>query len=161
MIPYSLLAILNFAGDEVKGNPFPELIFGTALLLLGLFMLLAQRKSGRRLAVASLQQNEGRFLRNQIRRRKQVAGMIAIIGVMIACGALIPWEKALATFAVYWLIVLGLAFWTILLAFADLAATQLHSSLELNQMNRQKQELERVAKQIRDAQGSSTQDPPA
>ncbi len=155
------LVILNFAGEEVKGNPIPELVFGTALFLLGIFMLLAQRKSGSRLTDEDLQQNEGKFLRNQIRRRMQVAGMIAIIGVMIACGALIPWEKALATFAIYWMIVLGLAFWTILLAFADLAATRLHSSLELNQMNRQKQELERVAQQIRDAQASSTREPPA
>lgn len=155
------LVILNFAGEEVKGNPIPELVFGSALAALGIFMMLAQRKSGVQLTNEDLQQQDAKFLRNQNRRRMQVAGMIIIIGSMIACGALIPWEEALATFAVYWLIVLGLAFWTILLAFADLAATRLHSSVELNQINRQKHELERVAQQIRDAQASSTREPPA
>lgn len=155
------LVILNFAGEEVRGNPIPELIFGTLLALLGILMLLAQRKAGARPTGEDLQPHDAKFIRNQTRRRMQVAGMISIIGIMIACGALIPWEKALATFAVYWMIVLGLAFWTILLAFADLAATRLHSSMELNQINRQKNELERMAQQIRDAQASSSQEPPA
>ncbi len=155
------LVILNFAGEEVKGNPIPELIFGSLLTLLGIFMLLAQKKAGTRLTDEEIQQHDLKFLRNQTRRRMQVAGMISIIGIMIACGALIPWEEALATFAVYWIIVLVLAFWTILLAFADLAATRLHSSIELNQIDRQKNELERMAQQIRDAQAASRQEPPA
>lgn len=119
-------------------------------------MLRGQKKADRELSAGKYEQVERNYLRKRIRRRTQVAGMILLIGIMIPIGdAFIPWQNALATFAVYWIIVLILAFWTILLAFADIAATKTHSSVELSRLERQKKELEHMAQQIRDMQQAS------
>lgn len=119
-------------------------------------MLIAQRRARRNLDDRKLPEHERNYLQNRIRRRTQVAGMILLIGLMIPIGdSLIPWQKAVATFAVYWIIVLLLAFWTIMLAFADIAATRLHSSIELTRLKRQQKDLEQAAQQLRDLHASS------
>lgn len=121
--------------------------------MLGLFMLHVQRLARRNLSEQTLSDHERVFLVRRIRRRTQVSGMILIIGIMIPMGdAVIPWQKALVTFAIYWIIVLLLAMWTILLAFADIAATRMHTALELTKLQLKQQELERMAQQIRAAQ---------
>ncbi|TWT56895.1 hypothetical protein KOR42_02500 [Thalassoglobus neptunius] len=141
----------------MKNPEVPGLIFGGALVVLSIFMLRAQRKAFRVLSESEESRAEKQFLGNRIRRRTQVAGMIGIIGLMIPIGdSLIDWRNAAATFAVYWLIVLALAFWTIILAFADIAATHAHTSIELNQIKRQQRELESVAEQLRQAQNRSS-----
>lgn len=134
----------------MKNPEVPGLIFGGILMLLAVIMLWLQRKAARELRQSDESPLEVRFLQNRIRRRTQVAGLIGMIGLMIPIGdSLIDWRKAAATFALYWLIVLGLAFWTILLAFADIAAIKTHSSIELNQIKRKQRELESVAEHLR------------
>lgn len=134
-------------------GPIPGLIFGGCLIVLGISMLLAQKKNFQSLSSTDTDRREYDFLLKRARRRVQVAGLILIIGIMIPVGdALIPWQKAVATFAIYWIIVIVLAMWTILLAFADIAATRMHTSIELTRLQNQQQNLERVAQQIREAQ---------
>lgn len=124
-------------------------------------MLTAQRRARKSLDGRKLPEHEQNYLQNRIRRRTQVAGMILLIGLMIPIGdSLIPWQKAVATFAVYWIIVLLLAFWTIMLAFADIAATRLHSSIELTRLKRQQKDLEQAAQQLRDLHASSRDNHP-
>lgn len=138
------------------GNPVPGLVFGGFLIIVGGFMLWVQRRSRVELNESDATGRERTYLSNRIRRRTQVAGMIFLIGLMIPIGdSLIPWQNAVATFAIYWLIVLFLALWTILLAFADIAATRLHSTVELARLKRQQQELEQAAQQLREIQQSS------
>ena len=80
--------------------------------------------------------------------------MILIMGIMIPLGDYSPelWLGAVATFAIYWMIVLGLAFWTILLAVGDLLATRTHAAVEMNSLNRQRAELENAARALQERQ---------
>lgn len=134
-------------------GPIPGLIFGGCLIALGCSMLWAQKKNFQSLSSSETDRREHDFLLKRARRRFQVAGLILIIGIMIPVGdALIPWQKAVATFAIYWIIVIVLALWTILLALADIAATRMHTSIELTRLQNQQQNLERVAQQLREAQ---------
>ena len=134
-------------------GPIPGLIFGGSLIVLGVFMVLTQWKVLKELNKSEHHNREYDFLLRRVRRRIQVAGLILIIGIMIPVGdALIPWQKAVATFAIYWIIVIILALWTILLAFADIAATRMHTSVELTRLHNQEQNLERAAQQLREAQ---------
>ncbi|WP_437224342.1 hypothetical protein SH661x_003588 [Planctomicrobium sp. SH661] len=130
-------------------NPIPALVFGVLLLLVGAAMLRSQRR-GRRDADNALTGEERKFLSLRVRRRNQVAGMIILIGIMIPVGdSLIPWKNAPGTFAVYWMIVIGLALWTGLLAVGDMAATRAHMARELNRLHRSQLELHRVAQRAR------------
>jgi hypothetical protein len=133
----------------------PALIFGGCLIIVGVLMLLAQRRARRDLAQGTTSTGEQAYLNKRARRREQVAGMILLIGIMIPLGdSLIPWEKAPATFAVYWLIVIGLAAWTGLLAIGDLFATRAFMSIELNRLHRKQVELENAAQQLKRGEGN-------
>lgn len=133
-------------------NPWPALVFGGLLLLTGGMMLFAQRKAAAA-AEQEPQEETRQFLRRRSRRRSQVAGMILLIGVMIPVGdSLINWIRAPATFGVYWTIVLGLAFWTGLLAVGDMAATRAQMARELNRLHRSQLELHSLAKRVRQSE---------
>lgn len=139
--------------ENPPAGPIPGLLFGGFLIVLSLFMLFVQRRAFHELGENEVEGRERDFLLRRIRRRTQVAGMILIIGIMIPVGdTLIPWQKAVATFAIYWIIVIILALWTILLAFADMAATQMHTSVELTKLQHQQENLRRVAEQLRQSQ---------
>ncbi|WP_417848404.1 hypothetical protein [Thalassoglobus sp.] len=143
-------------------NPIPALIFGGFLIALGGFLLFNQKKLNDSLSKQDLPEQELKFLRRRSRRRMQVAGLILLIGIMIPTGdSLIPWGHALVTFAIYWLIVLGLAFWIILLALADIVATRTHTSVELTRLQIQQQSLEQAANQLRKAQAAARRDSPS
>lgn len=134
-------------------NPIPALAFGAFLLVVGGAMLAVQRKASRNVDDQAENKREHRFLSRRIRRRTQVAGLILLIGLMIPVGdMLIPWEKRPGTFAVYWIVVIGLAVWTIVLAMGDIASTRMHVSMELSQLRRQQRELEEAARRLRQEQ---------
>lgn len=127
----------------------PALVFGALLLVTGGSMLLAQRRAAHQVRESTGPDEDAGFLARRVRRRSQVAGMILLIGVMIPLGdSLIPWRNAPGTFAVYWLIVIGLAVWTGLLAVGDLVATRAQVTQELNRLHRRKLELRDVAQQL-------------
>ena len=131
----------------MKSEDIPGLLFGGFLVILSIFMFRAQRKAARQLPEEPV---ERRFLQSRIRRRSQVAGLLGLVGLMIPIGdSLINWKDAPATFAVYWLIVMGLACWVIILALGDIASTQAHSAVEMNLLKRQQRELESAAERLR------------
>jgi hypothetical protein len=132
----------------------PALAFGGCLMLLGASMIYAQQRGLRLLAADPLETPEAKFLRRRGRRRTQVAGMIVLIGAMIAAGdSLFRWQNAPGTFAVYWMIVLALAIWTGAISLADMAATRAHMTTELNRLRRQELALKEVAQKLQEAQG--------
>lgn len=131
-------------------NPIPAVVFGAFLLLVGGGLLAAEVWAGRRRRGAAMERSEQAYYHRRHRRRLQVAGLILLIGVMIPVGdSLIPWEQAATTFAVYWLIVLGLAFWTILLAVGDMLSTKLYADATMNRIHAQRLELEQTAERLR------------
>lgn len=139
-------------------NPIPAAIFGGLLLLTGMIMLISQRR-----AVTETDQgnskDERNYLQHRARRRTQVAGMIILVGVMIPVGdSLISWKNAPGTFAVYWMIVIGLACWIGLLALGDMAATRAYMARELNRLHRSELELHRVAQRARDSKQNPSLD---
>ncbi|SFH61753.1 hypothetical protein [Planctomicrobium piriforme] len=132
----------------------PALIFGSCLLVVGVVMLQSQRQMWQRVLSDPSEADDIPFLKRRYRRRSQVAGMIILIALMIPIGdSLIPWEKAPATFAVYWMIVLGLAIWTGLLAVGDIASTRAHMMSELNRLHRRELQLRDAAERLRNAEG--------
>lgn len=131
-------------------NPIPAAIFGGLLLFTGIVMLLSQRRTGE-VVDQGKSKEECRYLQHRLRRRTQVAGMIILVGVMIPVGdSLISWKNAPGTFAVYWMIVIGLACWIGLLALGDMAATRAYMARELNRLHRSELELHRVAQRARE-----------
>lgn len=59
----------------------------------------------------------------QLRRRLQVSGFLAAIGVMIPLGDMLPiFRRDQQLFAIFWLVVLGLVVWMVLLVLGDLAS---------------------------------------
>src|SRR5262245_9696238 len=91
----------------------PAIIFGSFLIIVGLWMLLTQRAASRAMDLQPPEEIDRKFQMHRIWRRTQVAGMILLIGIMIPVGdSLINWKNVPATFAVYWMVVLSLAIWT-------------------------------------------------
>jgi len=128
----------------------PALVFGGALVLTAVVMLISQRRAWGRMVADPGLSRELPFLKRRTRRRSQIAGMILMIGIMIPVGdSLIPWKEAPGTFAVYWTIVLALALWTGILAVGDLVSTQVQMSSELHRLQRYEHQLRDAAEQLR------------
>jgi cell division protein FtsB len=68
--------------------------------------------------------------------------------------AVISWRQHPGWFAVYWMVVLGLAAWVMALALGDLLATRAHSRAALARLRQQQRELEREAAQLRARAGN-------
>lgn len=138
----------------MNSDDIPGLVFGGFLVIMAFFMFRAQRKAARNTVDDP---SERRFLQNRIRRRKQVAGLLGLVGLMIVIGdplMNINWKEAPATFAIYWLIVLAITLWIIVLAMGDMAATYSYSSIEMNLLKRQQRELEAAAERLRQQQST-------
>jgi hypothetical protein len=130
----------------------PALIFGGALILVGSGLLWYQWRAGQPDRTdLNLDPFDRRYLATRHRRRLQVAGLILLIGIMIPLGDAIPWQQAAATFAIYWLIVLALGFWTMLLAIGDMVSTRLHTQVSLKRLHSRQQDLEETARRLHSA----------
>lgn len=142
-------------------NRIPAIVFGAFLLIVGGLMLAAQKRGERRLLESAKSPGERGFLSRRVRRRSQVAGLIMLIGAMIPIGdALIPgeaWKDRPGTFAIYWLIVIGLALWTIVLALGDIVSTQTRLAMELQLLQQQRSELEHAARRLQEERNRGTQ----
>ena len=132
-------------------NQLPAIVFGTFLIAVGAAMLVYQLRSRETKAEDfKLDPLDRRYFEARNRRRIQVAGLILIIGVMIPVGdSLIPWEQATTTFAIYWMLVLALSFWTMLLALGDMLATRMHTRVSLDRLRAQQRDLETSAEKLR------------
>ncbi|MEZ5944038.1 MAG: hypothetical protein R3C18_21820 [Planctomycetaceae bacterium] len=141
-------------------NRIPALVFGVFLMVTGSVMLWYQLRSRRASAEDfKLDPRDRRFLDTRNRRRIQVAGLIILIGVMFPVGdSLIPWKDAPTTFAIYWLIVLALGFWTMLLAVGDMLATRMHTNVSLDRLKSQQKDLEDAVSKIREQRKASSEE---
>ncbi len=94
----------------------------------------------------------------QLRRRMQVSGFLALIGVLIPLGDLLPiFRQSPRLFVIYWLSVLGLVIWMVLLALGDLASNVAYHRLAQHQLNLERRTLKREIDQFR-ASGNGRHD---
>lgn len=108
-------------------------LFPISLIVLSAVLLGLHIRKWRLLDEGSQEDDQQRFLRRQLRRRLQVSAMIGLLGIAIAAGMAIPWQRWPLAFAFYWLLVILVTFWIALLALADMA----HSRAYVNELNRE------------------------
>ena len=144
----------------------PALVFGVCLAVGGIAALIWHARTWHaRRADESLSSEERRYYRRQFLRRVQTSGLIVVIGVLFPVGdGIIPkdtWKDHPGWFAIYWMIVLGLALWVMALGLTDLLSTRIHSRDTLGKLRRlreQQRELEREIAQIKS--GNRSPPPP-
>ncbi len=121
-------------------------VFGAVLVAVGLLMIRSHRRAWvRQQGEAGLSREDRTRLFLRYRRRLQMSGMIAVLGVMIAVGDVWIWGQGLVVATVYWIVVIGLGVWLLLLGIADLASVRLGSRNardELRQIGEKRKELE-------------------
>ncbi|MEM1063725.1 MAG: hypothetical protein AAF532_06145 [Planctomycetota bacterium] len=87
-------------------------------------------------------EDDAEFFAKRRRRRTQVAVMLAVVGVAIPLG---DWafdgRNAPFAFTIYWLTVLLVVLWVIAIGLLDLAATRIHTRIQLRKLDRKKNEL--------------------
>jgi len=121
-------------------------VFGAVLVAVGLLMIRSHRRAwARQQGEAGLSREDRTRLFLRYRRRLQMSGMIAVLGVMLGVGDALIWDQGLLVATVYWVVVIGLGVWLLLLGIADLASVRVGSRDardELRQISEKRKELE-------------------
>ncbi|MEC7557736.1 MAG: hypothetical protein VYA32_11185 [Planctomycetota bacterium] len=121
-------------------------VFGAVLVAVGLLMIRSHRRAwARQQGEAGLSREDRTRLFLRYRRRLQMSGMIAVLGVMLGVGDALIWDQGLLVATVYWVVVIGLGVWLLLLGIADLASVRIGSRDardELRQISEKRKELE-------------------
>jgi len=116
------------------------------LVVVGVLMMRAHcRTWARQQGDQGLNQWDRKRLGSRFRRRMQMSGMIALMGVMLGFGDALIWQQDLEVIAVYWIVVICLGGWLLLLGMGDLASVRVDSKqarAELREIGTQRQELE-------------------
>ena len=142
-------------GQLVPISNVVSIVFGIALVLLGLAFMRRHRRTWKtRQADPNISNDDRSYYARQHRRRMLTSGLIAALGVLIPIGDLLferkPAPPALPlTF--FWIGVLLIVLWVLLLGFLDLFATGLHAQDAMSQVNAEKAALERQLEEIRRA----------
>jgi hypothetical protein len=126
-------------------NPWPALSVGVALVGLGVSAMISHVRSWRRMRDnAELGDEERTYYYRRYRRRLQISGMLAILGILIGVGdVILPWQQRPLWPTLYWIGVLLLTGWVLLLGIADLVSTAAYSRAQLARVRQQQRELER------------------
>ena len=128
-------------------------VFGAALLVVGMLMMRAHRRTwARQQDDPRLEQSGLRRLRVRYRRRMQMSGMIAVLGVLMAVGDALIWEQGFEAAAIYWICVIGLGGWLLLLGMGDLMSVRIdlkRDRAELRGIGDERKGLEAELEEIR------------
>jgi hypothetical protein len=118
----------------------PAVIVGSALIVFAAALAAFQWRAWKAGPKLLPHDDEARIhSARQLRRRLQVSGFLAAIGVMIPLGDVLPiFRKDPLLFVIYWFAVLGLVVWMVLLVLGDLA-----SNLAFNRTAQSQLEIER------------------
>lgn len=131
-------------------NQFLAPAVGLIVFVLGLLLLRWHRKTRTRLQNdPSLDEHDQSHYARQYRRRMTTSSMVALLGVLIAVGDLLPWNRMPLLFPFYWGAVLLLALWVVLLALGDLASSRAYTNAALSRIRQKQLELELEAAEHR------------
>ena len=124
---------------------------GGILIVLGATMMLSHLRTWkRRRGSDDLSHQDLSHYRSQFRRRMQASGMIALLGLLIAVGDVLPLlQKNPVLATVYWLGVLILTAWVVLLGLSDALSTRLHARSALRDLQQQQRTLQRELARLR------------
>lgn len=133
-------------------------MIGAVLVGGGVAMMLAhQRAWARQRVEPGLKDWDRRRMAARFRRRMQISGMLAIIGVMVGVGDTQIWKLGPIVSTVYWIAVLVAGMWLLLLGLGDLAAVRVDSRMtreELQRIGDRRRELESQVEQLRRSGGN-------
>ena len=102
-------------------NQIPALVFGACLVIGGSIGLVWHVRSWRRQKEsAEISDADRHYFRRQFARRIQATGLIVLIGILLPIGDLQMWKHYPGGWAIFWMIVLGLALWVMILGCRDL-----------------------------------------
>lgn len=134
-------------------DSLPALVFGGLLLLLGGGSAWYLRRQ----PLPPVSEPDAReFALHQRRRRYQVSGLLALIGVLIPLGDTLPlFRQSPVAFVIFWVAILFLAGWVMLLAVADFATSRLHHGRAQQRLDQQRQRLEAELTRLKQARGGS------
>ncbi|MBI1345853.1 hypothetical protein GC163_06145 [bacterium] len=119
----------------------PALIFGGGLVVFA--GVVAWYQWTYRQPEAAADELSQTHARRQLRRRLQVSGMIALLGLLIPLGDMLPlFRNSPVAFFVFWVALLCLTGWIVLLAIADMASAKVFHGRAAKQLLQQKRELE-------------------
>ena len=135
-------------------DSIPALVAGGLLILLALGSVWYLRQ--RHQSATEPDEQTRDFAERQYRRRLQVAGMLALIGILIPLGDSLPlFRQAPIAFFFYWMAVLFLTAWMVLLAVADMASARAHFGSTGRKLQQQERELEAEIRRIRASRNGS------
>lgn len=97
-----------------------------AVILLAVGLLVSHWRTWRSTMTQAAGEAERNYQRRRFRRRMQTSAMLALAGVALVIGQLIPPRMFPTLFVFFWTGVVLLLFWVVLLALADAAATRNH-----------------------------------
>lgn len=126
-------------------------LVGALLVIVGVVFLVSHFRTWKKQQNDPTLEDEDRLhYYRRFRRRVQTSALIVLIGVLIPIGDAWPLLRQNASlFALYWLIVLLLAFWIVLQAITDMASTGAHTRVALSRVQRKRRELEEQLEQMR------------
>ena len=123
------------------------------LVVVGVLLMRAHSRTwARQQDEQGLNQWDRKRLGSRYRRRMQMSGMIALMGVMLGFGDALIWEQDLEVITIYWIVVICLGAWLLLLGMGDLALVRVDSKqarAELREIGDRRQELEAELAEIR------------
>ncbi len=146
------------AAEQPENNWWPAVTFGSALVLLGIGMMIAHWRSWKRQQADTTADNsDHRHYANRYRRRMQTSALIAIVGTLLAPGDVFIWRFGVPAATLFWMVMLLLVCWVAVLAIGDMTAIQSHSKNQLADLEAQRRVLEQELAEIR----ARTANPPA
>ena len=113
-----------------------------AVILLAIALLVSHWRTWRSAGLHSTNESERSYQRRRFRRRMQTSAMLALAGVALVIGQLIPPQAHPSLFVFFWTGVVLLLFWVVLLALADAAATRSHVGRLLRERTAERSRLE-------------------
>ena len=120
----------------------PSVVLGLIVAIVGWVMMQRNKRAWyEQQADDSADEFDRRHFHDRYVRRQQVAGMVIAVGVMLF-GDIFIWNLGPAASAVYWIAVMLMCCWITLLGLGDLTSVQLHSTVSMKRVEKERRQLE-------------------